>query len=117
MPNRTVLPPLLAELERLGVPAERIRLLCATGTHRPASRDELAELVGEELVGRYEIRNHVATAADEHVAVGEVDGTPVLLDRDSARPPRPCRDEVQAVLAGLGEAGGATHPGPVVTAD
>jgi lactate racemase len=82
MPNRTVLPPLLAELERLGVPVERIRLLCATGTHRAASRDELAELVGEELVGRYEIRNHVATAADEHVAVGEVDGTPVLLDRD-----------------------------------
>jgi nickel-dependent lactate racemase len=82
MPNRTVLPPLLAELDRLGVPAERIRLLCATGTHRAASRDELAELVGDELVGRYEIRNHVATAADEHVAVGEVDGTPVLLDRD-----------------------------------
>jgi nickel-dependent lactate racemase len=82
MPNRTVLPPLLAELERLGVRAERIRLLCATGTHRAASRDELAELVGDDLVGRYEIRNHVATAAGEHVAVGEVDGTPVLLDRD-----------------------------------
>jgi nickel-dependent lactate racemase len=81
MPNRTVLPPLLAELERLGVAPERIRLLCATGTHRPASRDELVELVGPEIVARYRVKNHDATDG-EHVRVGEVDGAPVLLDRD-----------------------------------
>ena len=37
MPNRIVLPPLLAELARAGVPDERITLLCATGTHRQAT--------------------------------------------------------------------------------
>jgi nickel-dependent lactate racemase len=82
MPNRTVLPPLLSELERLGVPPERTRLLCATGTHRSASDDELVELVGEEVVRRYRVSNHVATEGEGHVAVGAVDGTPILLDRD-----------------------------------
>jgi lactate racemase len=82
MPNRTVLPPLLSELERLGVPPDHTRLVCATGTHRAASPDELVELVGEEVAGRYHVSNHIATDADSHVAVGEVDGTPILLERD-----------------------------------
>jgi nickel-dependent lactate racemase len=42
MPNRTVLPPLLAELARAGVPDRSVTLLCATGTHRQASAAEMA---------------------------------------------------------------------------
>lgn len=80
MPNRTVLPPLLDELENAGVEAGGITLLCATGTHRPATRDELVELVGRDIVDRFQIVNHVATS-DEHVHVGSVDGARVLLDR------------------------------------
>ncbi len=80
MPNTTVLPPLLAELERSGVGPDRVELLCATGTHRPATAEEMVGLVGEEIVARYRIHDH---RADDgcHVVVGEVDGTPVLLDR------------------------------------
>ena len=81
MPNRTVLPPLLAELARCGVPDERITLLCATGTHRQATVAEMEELVGPEIVGRYAIVDHDATSS-AHVAVGEVDGAPVLLQRE-----------------------------------
>ena len=81
MPNRTVLPPLLAELARCGVPDDRITLLCATGTHRQATAAEMEELVGPAVVGRYEIIDHDATSA-AHVAVGEVDGAPVLLQRE-----------------------------------
>jgi lactate racemase len=81
MPNRTVLPPLLAELARAGVPDERITLLCATGTHRQATAAEMEELVGPELVRRYVIVDHHATDG-AHVAVGTVDGTPVLLQRE-----------------------------------
>ncbi len=80
MPNRTVLPPLLAELARAGVPDERITLLCATGTHRQATAAEMEELVGPGIVARYAIVDHDATS-DGHVCVGEVDGTPVLLQR------------------------------------
>ena len=60
MPNRTVLPPLLAELERLGAGPDRVELLCATGTHRPATADEMVELVGADIAGRYRVHQHRA---------------------------------------------------------
>jgi nickel-dependent lactate racemase len=80
MPNRTVLPPLLAELDRLGVAPDRIELLCATGTHRPASAEEMAELVGPDIAARYAIHQHRADDP-EHVEVGRVDGVPVRINR------------------------------------
>jgi nickel-dependent lactate racemase len=79
MPNRTVLPPLLAELERLGAGPDRVELLCATGTHRAAMAAEMAELVGDDIVARYRVHDHQSDD-DDHVEVGVVDGTPVLID-------------------------------------
>ncbi len=78
MPNRTVLPPLLGELESQGVPDHHITLLCATGTHRQATPSEMEELVGPDVIARYAIVDH-DSHSDEHVAVGEVDGVPILL--------------------------------------
>lgn len=80
MPNTTVLPPLLAELDAAGASPDRVELVCATGTHRQATRAELASLIGDELLARYRVREHRADDGD-HVSVGEVDGVPVLLDR------------------------------------
>jgi len=80
MPNRTVLPPLLAELERAGAGPECVELLCATGTHRQATPEEMVELVGPDIAGRYAIHQHRADD-DDHVEVGRVDGTPVRIDR------------------------------------
>jgi lactate racemase len=79
MPNRTVLPPLLGQLELAGAGPERVELLCATGTHRPATPSELAELVGPEVMGRYRVHQHRADDG-RHVTVGRVDGVPVRLD-------------------------------------
>src|SRR6516165_8199073 len=81
MPNRTVLPPLLAALEGAGVTDDRITLLCATGTHRQATPGEMAELVGPAIASRFAIVDHDATS-DQHVRVGDVDGVPVLLQRE-----------------------------------
>jgi nickel-dependent lactate racemase len=81
MPNRTVLPPLLDELARAGVPDGRVTLLCATGTHRQATAAEMQELIGPDLVARYRVVDHDAES-DEHVRVGEVDGVAVRLQRD-----------------------------------
>ena len=81
MPNRTVLPPLLAELERLGAGPDQVELLCATGTHRLAGPDEMVELIGPEIAARYRVHQHRAEDDEEHVEVGRVDGTPVRLDR------------------------------------
>jgi len=80
MPNRTVLPPVLAELERLGAGPERVELVCATGTHRRATHDEMSALIGDDLLARYRVHDHSATE-DEHVAVGHVDGTEIRIDR------------------------------------
>ena len=79
MPNRTVLPPLLAELARAGAGPERVTLISATGTHRTATDAELAELVGPEIVARYQVHQHRADDG-RHVQVGRVDGTAVGLD-------------------------------------
>jgi len=81
MPNRSVLPPLLAELARAGVPTSSITLLCATGTHRQATGEEMEELIGADLVAGYTVIDHDATDEDAHLQVGAVDGTPVLLQR------------------------------------
>lgn len=79
MPNRTVLPPVLEQLAQAGAGPDRVDLLCATGTHRPATPAELAELVGEDLVARYRIHQHRADHG-RHATVGRVDGVPVRLD-------------------------------------
>jgi lactate racemase len=80
MPNGTVLPPLLAELSALGAGPDEVVLVCATGTHRVATDGELRDLIGAELVDHYRVEQHVATS-DDHVEVGRVDGTPILIDR------------------------------------
>ncbi len=80
MPNTTVLPPLLDELEQAGAGPDRVTLLCATGTHRQATPEEMTDLVGAEVAARYRIHDHRADDGN-HLPVGEVDGTPVLLDR------------------------------------
>jgi nickel-dependent lactate racemase len=80
MPNTTVLPPLLAELEEAGAGPDRVVLLCATGTHRQATPEEMAALVGPDIVSRYRIHDHDADDGG-HIRVGTVDGVPVLIDR------------------------------------
>ena len=80
MPNTTVLPPLLGELERLVAGPERVELLCATGTHRAATPAEMSALVGSDIHRRYRVHDHSATD-DEHAAVGRIDGTDVRIDR------------------------------------
>lgn len=80
-PHRRVLPPLLEVLAERGAGPGRVRLLCATGTHRQATDAEMRALVGDELVDTYGVHDHDATDTGAHVEVGRVDGVPVLVDR------------------------------------
>lgn len=56
MPSKTLLPLLLGELRH--VPPENITILVATGTHRINTDAELAEMLGEDVVGNYTVINH-----------------------------------------------------------
>jgi nickel-dependent lactate racemase len=81
VPNRVVLPPLLAILEVSGIAREDITILVATGTHRPNTRDELESMVGSEIVRSYRIENHVATDRATHDYLGETPrGVPIWVD-------------------------------------
>lgn len=81
VPNKTLLPPILQTLERSGIPAERITILIATGTHRPNEGEELLHLVGEEIATRYRVVNHAShdRSAQRFLGVSP-NGVPVRLD-------------------------------------
>ena len=68
MPNHRVLPVLLRELEH--IPRENILLLNALGTHRLDTPDELASMLGEEIVRNYRIVQHNAFDKSQLVEVG-----------------------------------------------
>lgn len=66
---RTILPPLLEELSR--VPAAQIVLINALGTHRPNTEDELVEMLGADIVGRYRIEQHDSRSEKDLVPIGK----------------------------------------------
>jgi len=69
MPNARVLPVLLEELSH--VPSSNIVLINALGTHRPQTEDELAEMLGREVVENYRIVQHNCHDKENLVYLGE----------------------------------------------
>lgn len=57
-PDHILVPALLRELERAGVPDDHITLLCATGLHRPSTPAEKIAKLGHEVVERYRVIDH-----------------------------------------------------------
>lgn len=81
VPNREILPPLLARLEAAGIPRTGITILIATGLHRPATEAEIRQICGPETAGQYRVLNHHARELSEHRHLGQTaSGTPVYID-------------------------------------
>jgi lactate racemase len=81
VPNKLILPPLLAILEENGIARDDILILVATGLHRPNEGDELVEMVGQTIVDNYRIENHFGQRQEEHTYLGESPrGVPVWID-------------------------------------
>ena len=84
VPNHLFLRPLIETLLEAGIPAEHIRVLVATGLHRPNLGVELDQLIGDPWVLRtVSVENHYATKDDDHLLVGttKTRGTVVRLDK------------------------------------
>jgi len=82
VPNALLLPPILQTLEDSGIPRDRIRILVATGLHRPNLGDELTEMVGRAVVENYAIENHDGRDLSAHACLGDSPrGVPVWIDR------------------------------------
>ena len=85
VPNRLLLPPIIAELRAAGMRDNRISILIATGIHRPNDGDELVGLVGEQIAGGYRILNHFSRREDQLVQLGTImDTVPVSVNRHYA---------------------------------
>ena len=83
VPNELLLDALLEMLHAAGVAVEDVLILNGTGMHRGNTDEELAEMYGEEIVGRYRIVNHDSreTSALREIAT-DPRGEPVLIRRD-----------------------------------
>ena len=78
--NDVLLPPILRQLEEAGV--SDIKILIANGIHRPMTDDEIRCSVGDDVLARYRVHNHLGCDADAVAYVGSTArGTPVYLDK------------------------------------
>jgi lactate racemase len=67
VPNHLFLRPLIETLLHAGIPAQAIRVLVATGLHRPNLEGELDELIGDPWVlHNVRVENHYATRDEDH---------------------------------------------------
>jgi nickel-dependent lactate racemase len=79
-PSSRVLPWLFSEIAH--VPPEHVIIIIGTGSHRAATPEEAASLVGGPIAARYQIVNHNAHDAEGLVTVGRTaDDREVRLDR------------------------------------
>jgi nickel-dependent lactate racemase len=82
VPYRYILPPLLAYLNRSGIPDKDITLLVATGLHRPNTDEEQRLLYGADIVKRVRVINHCFNNYDNLVSLGVTSfGTPIEVNR------------------------------------
>lgn len=81
VPNRVILPPVFAELERAGITRDNITILIATGLHRPSTPAEIVTMLGEEIAGSVRVLSHHAKEIGEQRFLGTTpQGTPVYVD-------------------------------------
>ncbi|WP_047865789.1 nickel-dependent lactate racemase [Rubrobacter aplysinae] len=84
-PRKVMLQVVLDELDGIVEP-EDVVVLVATGTHRGNTREELLDMLGEELLGRVRVVNHDCRNSYSLVYMGEFGrGVPTWLNLEWAR--------------------------------
>jgi nickel-dependent lactate racemase len=79
-PVSSLLPPVLAELERGGVRREDVTLITALGLHRPMQEEEVVQRAGAAALEGLQWQNHDCDDAEHLVFLGATSrGTPVYL--------------------------------------
>ncbi|MFT8390036.1 MAG: nickel-dependent lactate racemase [Sporolactobacillus sp.] len=84
VPSRIITPILLRRL-RSSAPDASIKILVATGFHRPSTHEELVAKYGEEIVANEDIVMHVSTDDEAMVQIGTLpSGGPCIINRLAA---------------------------------
>lgn len=69
VPSKITMPIILERLRKVN-PDINIKILVATGFHRPSTKEELIYKMGEEIVNNEEIVMHISTNDDDMIKVG-----------------------------------------------
>lgn len=76
------LPKIVEELNEGGVKDEDIVIISATGSHRKQTKEEYEQLIGKELIKRFEVIDHDSEDKDNLVYLGETTyDTPVSVNK------------------------------------
>lgn len=80
-PNDRLIPYLLEHLK--DHPKENIFLVNQLGTHRPNTRDELCQMLGNDIVQNYRVLNHDCEDRDGLIQLGHTKGgVPALINKE-----------------------------------
>lgn len=81
-PKKRILPILLDELNKAGVPDNDITILIALGTHRYMTEDEILKAFGKDMISRVRILNHEWMDPSNLVSLGKTEnGTPITVNK------------------------------------
>ncbi|MGE4284526.1 MAG: nickel-dependent lactate racemase, partial [Clostridia bacterium] len=82
VPTSKILPYVLAELTAAGIKQEQVTIVIAIGVHRPATPEEIIEIMGKGYADKLKIINHDPYNKDELVYIGDTSyGTPVEVNK------------------------------------
>ena len=82
VPHHFLLPPLLDQLEDMGIPAAKITLFIATGTHTPMSEKEITHFLPRNILDRVKVVSHDVDEVDNFENLGTTSrGTPIIINR------------------------------------
>jgi lactate racemase len=82
VPNNILFPPLLNELERIGVARQNITIIIATGSHTPMNAHEFSLLLSQNILDEYHIVSHNCDDKDNLVYKGTTSlGTAVHVNK------------------------------------
>ena len=82
VPNREILSNILIILENAGIQKKDIKLLIATGTHRPNTNEELELMLGKEIAVQYQVINHNCHDNEINKEIGRTrSGFPIKINK------------------------------------
>ena len=82
-PNRKILPPILTEIEKAGIPKQQVTLINALGSHRAQTEAEMVQLLGEEIYSNYRCLQHDAFDSQGNMDVAKtINGQSVKINRN-----------------------------------
>lgn len=82
IPTAKIMPFVIEDLLEAGIKLEQICIIIALGVHRPATGEEIEEIVGAQFVDKVEIQNHDPYNYDKLVYLGDtLLGTPIEVNK------------------------------------